>query len=182
MIPLLYYHSRPSQVLSPDRVGLSIVPPPVPKPSSWLFDLTALVAALQFAVVILITRDRIASTHVDGPPGESFLVISMLLITSASGRIDPVFSSKDDISPDKWGLVRFFVLSLPVFLFMVVCELWFLHLLVSYYEPAVHLSGLAGNATVVLNLGRILGVSKILIILVATGMPAWKAWRNGERK
>lgn len=172
---------RSSQLRATERVTMAIVPPPIKKPSSWLFDLTALVAALQFAVVILITRDRIASTHLDGPPGESFLVISMLLITSASGRIDPVFSSKDDLSTDKWGIIRFFCLSLPVFLFMVVCELWFLHLLLSFYDPVVHLEGLAENAAVVLNLGRTLGVVKILIIILAMGIPTWKAW-NEKRK
>lgn len=125
----------------------------------------AVVAGLQFAVVILIAQRRIPLAN----DAEFFVVLSMLMITAAHGKIIDFLPDGTSIHSD-CAVISFIGLVIPVFAFMIIIELWFTALLFSY-DPAVDLVDLQANADKILNIGKFFGIAKILLVISVIVLP-----------
>eukprot|EP00511_Aplanochytrium_stocchinoi_P004285 CAMPEP_0204825494 /NCGR_PEP_ID=MMETSP1346-20131115/3368_1 /ASSEMBLY_ACC=CAM_ASM_000771 /TAXON_ID=215587 /ORGANISM="Aplanochytrium stocchinoi, Strain GSBS06" /LENGTH=194 /DNA_ID=CAMNT_0051953143 /DNA_START=299 /DNA_END=880 /DNA_ORIENTATION=- len=91
-------------------------------------DFLALLASLQFAIVVLLVRVRLPFAQ----SAETFVILSILLITAGHGKLQALLPTGEDIK-DKKSARNFLFIVFPIFLYMIVCEIWFLYYLFFQY-------------------------------------------------
>lgn len=177
--------SRKSEVLSPNNsralvareVSTAPVPAPAAPPKKPIFapaKVIALLSGLQFAVVILIAQRRVP----EADNLEFFVVLSMLMLTAAHAKIMDFLPDGTSITSDV-DVMIFLTMVVPVFLFMVTIEVWFIVYLFSY-DPDTDLIALGRNAEKVLTIAKIFGLSKIGLTLVILALPRVIAVLSGK--
>lgn len=118
----------------------------------------SVVSGLQFAVVILIAQRRIP----DAERVEFFVVLAMLMVTAANAKILELLPDGSTIIND-CEAIKFIVLGIPIFFFIMLIEVWFLSYLFRY-DPAVQLSSFKNNAQTILSVATALTITKIVLI------------------
>ncbi|GBG33479.1 Hypothetical Protein FCC1311_097022 [Hondaea fermentalgiana] len=137
----------------------------------------AVLAGLQFAVVILIAQRRIPLAD----PTEFFVVLSMLMVTAAHAKILDFLPDGNSIVNDLEA-IKFLVIGFPIVIFMVIIEMWFIGYLFSY-RPEVELSAFMDNAASILAVAKTLSISKVLVVsTVRILAPVFRACRPSKKR
>mmetsp|Transcript_45032 Transcript_45032/g.71939 ORF Transcript_45032/g.71939 Transcript_45032/m.71939 type:complete len:220 (-) Transcript_45032:1215-1874(-) len=124
-----------------------------------LHRIIGVISGLQFAVVILISQRRIPVSS----GTEFFVVLAMLMCNASNARILELIPTGDDIKSRKESL-EFLLLSVPVFLFLVTIEIWFMTFLFVWTPKDIGFER-EDNSITVLMMGRLLSVLKGVCVI-----------------
>jgi len=149
----------------PSRDSVSFSPNTALRQDKTAQHVVGLIAGLQFAVVILISQRRLPVAH----DAEFVVVMSMLMITAAHQRIIQILPEGDSLTSNK-DIMLFLFVSVPIFLYMIVIESWFLVYLFSY-TPELDLPSFGDNASKILGMAKTLSVLKLLSVFLFVAAP-----------
>mmetsp|Transcript_5891 Transcript_5891/g.6776 ORF Transcript_5891/g.6776 Transcript_5891/m.6776 type:complete len:234 (+) Transcript_5891:378-1079(+) len=124
-------------------------------------DFLALLASLQFAIVVLLVRVRLPLAGSQ----ETLVILSILLISAGHAKFQALVPTGEDIK-DSRAARAFLFIVLPIFIYMVVCEVWFLYYLFFLYPDFTdYLAGFQDNAKTILTLAQALSSLKVVSAL-----------------
>lgn len=122
-------------------------------------------SALEFAVIILIAQRRLPLAA----RAEFVVVLSMLMITAAHSRIVAFLPDGSSITSEREAL-QFVAIAVPIFLYMMIIELWFISYLFDY-DANVELKDFEDNAETMLIVAKTLSILKVLLVLSLLVVP-----------
>lgn len=140
--------------------------------------LLSLVTALQFATCMLIAQRRLPFAAGE----EFFIIFSMVLVTASFAKIIDFMPRITDVHTFKDKCI-YTGTVVPVYLFIVVVEIWFMYYLFSYdAENDLALQTLKSNRFTLIHTARVLSVINLVLFLFVEVLPALKNIISTRRK
>mmetsp|Transcript_23957 Transcript_23957/g.42227 ORF Transcript_23957/g.42227 Transcript_23957/m.42227 type:complete len:206 (+) Transcript_23957:190-807(+) len=136
----------------------------------------AVISGFHFATVILIVQKRIPLAS----SVELFVILSILFMSASHSKIIELLPERSSIQTDREA-IKFLIFVFPLFVYMIITEIWFLALLFQF-SPEVDLIEFGANASTVLNLCKVLSLMKMTTVVILMIFPRLhkvltKRWR-----